>query len=216
MNRMRVPVMTDPVLIEELKTLVEPGKVLTDAESLAAYGKDWTKHFAPAPSAIVFPKTVEQFQAIVRWANTHKVALLPADGRTEQCAASVAANGEVVVSFDNMNQILDFNATDGTVDCQPGVVTAQVKQFAEDKGLYYPVDFASAGSSQIGGNIGTNAGGIKVIRYGMTRNWVAGMKVVTGKGDLLELNKDLIKNATGYDLRQLFIGAEGTLGFVVE
>ncbi len=88
--------------------------------------------------------------------------------------------------------------------------------FAEDKGLYYPVDFASAGSSQIGGNIGTNAGGIKVIRYGMTRNWVAGMKVVTGKGDLLELNKDLIKNATGYDLRQLFIGAEGTLGFVVE
>jgi FAD/FMN-containing dehydrogenase len=82
--------------------------------------------------------------------------------------------------------------------------------------LYYPVDFASAGSSQIGGNIGTNAGGIKVIRYGMTRNWVAGMKVVTGKGDVLELNKDLIKNATGYDLRQLFIGAEGTLGFVVE
>jgi FAD/FMN-containing dehydrogenase len=96
------------------------------------------------------------------------------------------------------------------------VVTAQLQQFAEDKGLYYPVDFASAGSSQIGGNIGTNAGGIKVIRYGMTRNWVAGLKVVTGKGDLLELNKDLIKNATGYDLRQLFIGAEGTLGFVVE
>jgi len=208
--------MTDPALIDELKTLVEPGKVLTDADSLNAYGKDWTKHFAPAPSAIVFPKSIEQVQAIVRWANGRKVALVPSGGRTGLSAAAVAANGEVVVSFDYMNQILEFNEMDRTAVCQPGVVTAQLQQFAEDKGLYYPVDFASAGSSQIGGNIGTNAGGIKVIRYGMTRNWVAGMKVVTGKGDLLELNKDLIKNATGYDLRQLFIGAEGTLGFVVE
>ncbi|ETD38447.1 FAD-binding oxidoreductase [Pseudomonas chlororaphis] len=208
--------MTNPALIDELKTLVEAGKVLTDADSLNAYGKDWTKHFAPAPSAIVFPKTIEQVQAIVRWANRHKVALVPSGGRTGLSAAAVAANGEVVVSFDYMNQILDLNLTDRTAVCQPGVVTAQLQNRAEENGLYYPVDFASAGSSQIGGNIATNAGGIKVIRYGMTRNWVAGMKVVTGKGDLLELNKDLVKNATGYDLRQLFIGAEGTLGFVVE
>ena len=216
MNSVRAPNMTHLALIEELKTLVDAGKVLTDADSLDAYGKDWTKHFAPAPTAIVFPKTTEQVQAIVRWANQHKVALVPSGGRTGLSAGAVAANGEVVVSFDNMNQILAFNETDRTAVCQPGVATQQLQMFAEDKGLYYPVDFASAGSSQIGGNIGTNARGIKVIRYGMTRNWVAGMKVVTGKGDLLELNKDLIKNATGYDLRQLFIGAEGTLGFVVE
>lgn len=208
--------MTNPALIDELLTLVEPGKVLTDAASLDTYGKDWTKHFAPAPLAIVFPKSIEQVQAIVRWANLRKVALVPSGGRTGLSAAAVAANGEVVVAFDYMNQILGFNAGDRTVVCQSGVITAQLQQFAADQGLYYPVDFASAGSSQIGGNIGTNAGGIKVIRYGMTRNWVAGLKVVTGKGDLLELNKDLIKNATGYDLRQLFIGAEGTLGFVVE
>ncbi|ATR81281.1 FAD-binding oxidoreductase [Pseudomonas sp. HLS-6] len=208
--------MTNPALIDELLTLVEPGKVLTDAASLDTYGKDWTKHFAPAPLAIVFPKSIEQVQTIVRWANQRKVALVPSGGRTGLSAAAVAANGEVVVAFDYMNQILGFNAGDRTVVCQPGVITAQLQQFAADQGLYYPVDFASAGSSQIGGNIGTNAGGIKVIRYGMTRNWVAGLKVVTGKGDLLELNKDLIKNATGYDLRQLFIGAEGTLGFVVE
>ncbi|AZD95575.1 D-2-hydroxyglutarate dehydrogenase [Pseudomonas chlororaphis subsp. aureofaciens] len=216
MNCSRVLSMTNPALIDELKTLVEAGKVLTDADSLNAYGKDWTKHFAPAPSAIVFPKTIEQVQAIVRWANRHKVALVPSGGRTGLSAAAVAANGEVVVSFDYMNQILDLNLTDRTAVCQPGVVTAQLQNRAEENGLYYPVDFASAGSSQIGGNIATNAGGIKVIRYGMTRNWVAGLKVVTGKGDLLELNKDLVKNATGYDLRQLFIGAEGTLGFVVE
>ena len=208
--------MTNPALIDELKTLVEPGKVLTDADSLNAYGKDWTKHFAPAPTAIVFPKTTEQVQAIVRWANQHKIALVPPGGRPALPPPAVPANGEVVVAFDYMNQILEFNEFDRTVVCQPGVVTKQLQMYAEDKGLYYPVDFASAGSSQLGGNIGTNAGGIKVIRYGMTRNWVAGLKVVTGTGELLELNKDLIKNATGYDMRQLFIGAEGTLGFVVE
>jgi len=208
--------MTHPAFLEELQTLVEPGKVLTDADSLEAYGKDWTKQFAPAPSAIVFPKTIEQVQAIVRWANAHQVALVPSGGRTGLSAAAVAANGEVVVSFDYMNRIGAVDTVDRTVVCQSGVITKQLQNLAKDHDLYYPVDFASSGSSQIGGNIGTNAGGIKVIRYGMTRNWVAGLKVVTGKGDLLELNKDLIKNATGYDMRQLFIGAEGTLGFVVE
>ncbi|TLP53426.1 MULTISPECIES: FAD-binding oxidoreductase [Pseudomonas] len=208
--------MIERAVLDELKALVDPGKLLTDPASLEAYGKDWTKHYPPAPSAIVFPKTVEQVQAIVRWANRHTVALVPSGGRTGLSGAAVAANGEVVVAFDYMNQIIGFNAFDRTVVCQPGVITRQLQQFAEDNRLYYPVDFASSGSSQIGGNIGTNAGGIKVIRYGMTRNWVAGLKVVTGKGELLELNKDLIKNATGYDLRQLFIGAEGTLGFVVE
>jgi FAD/FMN-containing dehydrogenase len=216
MNSVREPTMTPDAIIATLKTLVDADKVRTDAESLNTWGKDWTKHFEPAPLAIAFPKSTEQVQALVRFANEQKLALVPSGGRTGLSAAAVAANGEIVVSFDYMNQIAEFNEFDRTVVCQPGVVTAQLQQFAEEQGLYYPVDFASAGSSQIGGNIGTNAGGIKVIRYGMTRNWVAGLKVVTGAGELLELNKDLIKNATGYDLRQLFIGAEGTLGFVVE
>ena len=98
MNRMRVSTMTDTALIDALKTLVEPGKVLTDAESLTAYGKDWTKHFAPAPSAIVFPNTIEQVQAIVRWANEHKVALVPSGGRTGLSAAAVAARPKPLTS----------------------------------------------------------------------------------------------------------------------
>ena len=208
--------MTPEAIIEKLKTLLDADKVRTDSESLTNWGRDWTRQFEPAPLAIVFPRSIEDVQAVVRFANEHKLALTPSGGRTGLSAGAVAANGEIVVSFDYMNRILDFNAYDRTVTCQPGVVTAQLQQFAEEQGLYYPVDFASAGSSQIGGNIGTNAGGIKVIRYGMTRNWVAGLKVVTGTGELLELNKGLMKNATGYDLRQLFIGAEGTLGFVVE
>ena len=122
----------------------------------------------------------------------------------------------MVVSFDRMNKILDFSAKDRIVSCQPGLITANLQTFAEAQGLFYPVDFASSGSSQIGGNVATNAGGIKVIRYGLTRDWVAGMKVVTGAGAMLDCNAGLIKNATGYDFRHLMIGSEGTLGLIGE
>jgi glycolate oxidase subunit GlcD len=212
--------MTPEQIIAALKQLMAegeaPGKVLTDPSDLATYGTDWTRIYTPNPVAIVLPKTTEHVQSLVQFANQNNVALVPSGGRTGLSAGAVAANGEVVVAFDNMNQILDFNASDRTVRCQAGVITEKLQNFAVENGLYYPVDFASAGSSQLGGNLSTNAGGIKVIRYGMSRDWVAGLKVVTGKGDVLDLNKDLEKNNTGYDLRHLFIGAEGTLGFITE
>ena len=172
--------------------------------------------FEPSPLAVVFPTCIDQVVQLVKLANEQQISLVPSGGRTGLSGGCVATNDEVVVSFDRMNQILDFNPVDRTVRCQPGVVTQQLQQFAVENQLFYPVDFASSGSSQIGGNIATNAGGIRVIRYGMTRDWVAGLKVVTGSGDLLSLNRNLVKNATGYDLRHLFIGSEGTLGFVVE
>ncbi len=192
----------------------DPSQIKTDSESLEHWGKDWTKHFAPAAAAIIFPKSTEQVQAIVLLANEHNVVLTPSGGRTGLSAGAVAANGEIVVSMDKMNHIGQFYPADRMVEIEAGVVTEQLQQFAESKDLYYPVDFASAGSSQIGGNIGTNAGGIKVIRYGMTRQWIMGLTVVTGKGDVLQLNRGMVKNATGYDLRQLFIGSEGTLGLI--
>lgn len=194
----------------------DASQIKTDSESLRHWGKDWTKHFAPNASAIVFPKSTEHVQAIVKLANAHNVVLTPSGGRTGLSAGAVAANGEIVVSLDKMNNIGKFYPADRLVEIEAGVITEQLQQFAESKDLYYPVDFASAGSSQMGGNIGTNAGGIKVIRYGMTRQWVMGLTVVTGRGDILELNRGMIKNATGYDLRQLFIGSEGTLGLVTK
>ena len=203
-------------IIEKLKAIVSQGKVLTDADALETYGKDWTRKFTPNPLAIVFPRTTEEVQDIVRMANETGVGIVPSGGRTGLSGGAVAANNEIVVAFDNMNKILDFNAADRTVRCEAGVVTEQLHNFAEEHDLFYPVDFAATGSSQLGGNIATNAGGIKVIRWGMTRDWVAGLKVVTGKGDVLELNKDLVKNNSGYDLRHLFVGAEGTLGFITE
>lgn len=205
-----------PDILARLQSLVGEHRVKLDEDSLRQWGGDWTRIYPPAPLAIVFPSTVAQVQGIVRLANEAGLALVPSGGRTGLSAAAVAPNGEVVVSFDHMNRIIEFIPEDRLVRLQAGVVTAQLQAFAQEQGLYYPVDFASAGSSQLGGNIGTNAGGIKVIKYGMTRQWVLGLKVVTGKGDVLDLNKGMMKNATGYDLRHLFIGAEGTLGFVVE
>lgn len=203
-------------IIDTLKTLFDADCVLTDSESLQTYGKDWTKTHQPDPLAIVFPKTTEEVQALVKYANEASISLVPSGGRTGLSGGAVAANQEIVVSFDKMNQILDFNAVDRSVHCQAGVITQQLQNLASDNDLFYPVDFASSGSSQIGGNISTNAGGIKVVGYGLTRNWVLGLKIVTGAGEILELNNGLVKNATGYDLRHLFIGAEGTLGFITE
>ena len=199
-----------------MDTLGDIAQVRTDQESLATWGKDWTNGFEVAPSAIVFPESNGQVVDLVHFAIAEGVKLVPSGGRTGLSGGAVAGNGEVVVSFDKMNKILHFNAEDRLVTCQAGVITQVLQEFASDNDLFYPVDFASAGSSQIGGNVSTNAGGIKVIRYGLTRDWVAGMRVVTGRGDLLDCNSGLVKNATGYDLRHLMIGAEGTLGLICE
>lgn len=199
-----------------LADVLDPKQIKQDPQTLSVWGKDWTNGFAVAPSAVVFPETNQQVVDIVRYAINAGLQLVPSGGRTGLSGGAVASHGEVVVSFDRMNNILDFNAEDRLVTCQAGVVTQQLQMFAQEQNLFYPVDFASAGSSQIGGNVATNAGGIKVIRYGLTRDWVAGLRVVTGKGDLLNCNAGLVKNATGYDFRHLMIGSEGTLGLVTE
>jgi FAD/FMN-containing dehydrogenase len=196
--------------------MFDASQVLDDPSNLKEYGKDWTKHLEPKPSAIVFPKTTEDVRKLVAWARKNKVGLVPSGGRTGLSGAAVALHGEVVVSFQKMNRILDFDPMDQTMTVEAGVVTEVAQKFAADKGLYFPVDFASRGSSQIGGNVATNAGGIKVLRYGLIRQWVQALEVVTGEGEILRLNNSLIKNATGYDLRQLFVGSEGTLGFITK
>ncbi len=202
--------------LPELSRLLPQDQIKTDPESLKYYGKDWSTYFDINASAILFPCTTEDVVKIVRWAREHKISLVPSGGRTGLSGAAAATKGEVIISFERMNQILTFNPVDQTVVCQAGVVTKALQEFALTKNLYYPVNFAASGSSQIGGNIATNAGGIKVLRYGLTRDWVAGLKVVTGSGEIMELNNALVKNATGLDFRHLFIGSEGILGFITE
>jgi glycolate oxidase subunit GlcD len=203
-------------MIQSLFNFLSNHQVKQDPENLKTYGKDWTTYFDPKPLAIVMPETTEQVQKLVLWARKNKVALVPSGGRTGLSGSAVATQGEIIVSFDKMNRILDWNPANRLVHCEAGIVIETLQNFAKEKNLLYPVDFAARGSAQLGGSIATNAGGIKVVRYGMTRRWVQGLKVVTGNGDILNLNKGLVKNATGYDLRNLFIGSEGTLGFITE
>ena len=200
----------------DFASLLNEDNVKLDPDDLAVWGSDWTRSFEVDPLAVLLPESADDVQTLVRLAVEHGYQLVPSGGRTGLSGGAVAGPGQLVVSFDRMNKILDFNPTDRIVVCQPGVVTQELQEFADEQGMFYPVDFASSGSSQIGGNIATNAGGIRVIRYGLTRDWVAGLTVVTGTGELLNLNQGLVKNATGYDLRHLFIGSEGTLGFIVE
>ncbi|HEX7917037.1 FAD-binding oxidoreductase [Rudaea sp.] len=202
--------------LDELRRAQPNLRLLAAAADLEHYGRDWTRRWTPAPLAIALPVSNEEVQAIARWASAHRIAIVPSGGRTGLSGGAVAANGELVVSFERMNRVLDFNAVDRTLTVQPGIALEAVHRAAAEHGLIYPVDFAARGSCSIGGNISTNAGGIRVIRYGNTREWIAGLKLVTANGELLELNRGLIKNSSGYDLRQLVIGAEGTLGLVVE
>ncbi|CAN5495534.1 FAD-binding oxidoreductase [soil metagenome] len=183
---------------------------------LETYGRDWTRVYDAAPSAVVFPRSTEQVSMFLKMCSLHKIAIVPSGGRTGLSGGAVAANGEVVVSLSRMNKIHPVELLSSTVRVQAGAITQAVHEHCQPLGLTWPIDFSAKGSSHIGGNIATNAGGQRVIRYGLTRHWVNGLQVVTMNGDILELNGTLQKNNTGLDLCQLFIGTEGTLGIITE
>jgi FAD/FMN-containing dehydrogenase len=206
--------MTDPRLAE-LTARVPSLRLLTELADLIHYGRDWTRRWGPSPLAVALPGTIEEVQAVVSWANEGQVALVPSGGRTGLSGGAVAARGELVLSLERLNRVLGFDATDRLLQVQAGITLQAVHEAARSHGLLYPVDFGARGSCTIGGNVATNAGGIRVIRHGTTREWIGGLTVVAGNGQLLELNRGLVKNSSGYDLRQLMIGSEGTLGVVV-
>ncbi len=202
--------------LKELEESFPPRFISRDPGDLETYGKDWTKAYAPAPSLIAFPQTTEEVSHLLRLCSRHRVPVVPSGGRTGLSGGAVAARGEVVLSLKKMGHMGEVDSLAQTLRVQAGAVTEAVHGHCAPHGLTWPVDFASKGSSHVGGNISTNAGGVKVIRYGLTRNWVLGLQVVTADGTVLELNGSLEKNQTGLDLRQLFIGSEGTLGVVTE
>ena len=191
-------------------------ETLTDAESLAHYGRDWTRFWAPAPERIVFPRATSEVVDLVRWARSEGRTLVPSGGRTGLSGGAVAAGGEAVVSLEKMRGLVELDTVECSLTAQAGMTVGELQRRAVDAGLYYPVDWAAAASSQLGGSIATNAGGIRVLRYGMTRDWVRGLTLVDGRGEVLELNRGLIKNNAGPDLTQLMIGSEGIFGIITE
>ncbi|MFO0756982.1 MAG: FAD-binding oxidoreductase [Byssovorax sp.] len=206
-----------PAAFTDALALGFPADLLSrDPEDLATFGRDWTKVVDPHPAAIAFPRSTDEVSRLLRLCSAHNVAVVPSGGRTGLAAGAVASKGELVVSLDRMRKMDPVDLAGATVHVEAGAVTEAVHQHCAPHGLTWPVDFASKGSSQVGGNIATNAGGVKVIRYGLTRQWVLGLTVVLASGDVLTLNGALEKNNTGIDLRQLFIGSEGTLGIITE
>lgn len=190
-------------------------RISLSQEDKQHYGQDWTYPGRPNPCAILFPRSKEEVSAMVRLASQHSIAIVPSGGRTGLSGGACALQGEAVLSLSRMTKIGEVDEISRTVYVEAGAITEAVHEAVRPHGLTWPVDFASKGSSTVGGNISTNAGGINVIKYGNTRHWVLGLEVVLASGELLRLNGKLEKNNSGPDLKEIFIGSEGILGIVV-
>ena len=202
--------------IKALEKFLSKDQISQKEETLKIYGADWLGLYPPAPLAVLFPRTDQNVEDIIKWALHFHCPLVPSGGRTGLSGSASAQNQEIILSFEKMNQVIEFNEIEQSLRLQPGVITQRVQELAKEKSLYFPISFASEGSSQIGGNTATNAGGVHVIQYGILRKWILGLKVITGEGKKLYLGRGLIKNTAGLDLMNLFIGSEGTLGLITE
>ncbi len=191
-------------------------QVASAKTELIEYGNDSCPEFKGEAGLVLFPQTYDEVSRVLSYCHQNLLAVVPSGGRTGYSGGATATRSEIVLSLSKLNKILEVDRQAATLVCQAGALTEAVQNSAMSQGLYYPVDFASKGSSQIGGNLATNAGGIRVVRYGSTRDWVLGMKAVLASGEILELNGALVKNRSGYDLHQLLMGSEGTLAVIVE
>ena len=202
--------------LTQIRGFLKDSQIITDPKECLHYAQDWSAVLTPKSPAILFPETTEEVSRILSSANGLGISVIPSGGRTGLSGGAVATQGEVVLSLTRINFIRDLHLGALTVRVGAGAITQAVHEFCESSGVTWPVDFASKGSSCVGGNIATNAGGVRVLRYGNTRNWVLGLTSVTMDGTIHEFNGELEKNNTGYDFRQLLIGSEGTIAVVTE
>ncbi len=201
-------------IVSELKKICKD-RCFTDQESLLLYGYDATR-ISHQPDAVVFPVNSEETAGILKLANTHLIPVTPRGAGTGLTGGSVPVNGGIVVSTEKMNHIISMNTPDLTAEVEPGVVTGEFKNKAAEAGFFYPPDPASSEFSSIGGNIAENAGGLRAVKYGSTSNYVLGIEVVLPTGEILWLGRHTHKGVVGYNLKDLFIGSEGTLGIVTK
>jgi FAD/FMN-containing dehydrogenase len=199
-----------------LAEIVGAANVLTSPGDTAAYFTDWRKQYSASAQCVVRPASTAEMARVVAQCASENIAIVPQGGNTGLCGGSVptGARPEVVVSLSRMNRVREIDALNDTITVEAGCVLAAVQQAAEDAGRFFPLSLAAEGSCQIGGNLSTNAGGINVLRYGTAREQVLGLEVVLPDGRVWDGLRALRKDNTGYDLKQLFIGAEGTLGVI--
>ena len=203
-------------LIERLGGLVGAAHVVTDANEMAPYMGDWRGRYHGAARCIVRPGTAEEVAAVVRACLAAGVPVVPQGGNTSHCGASVpdTSGAAVLVSLSRLNRIREVDTANNTMTVEAGCVLQTIQQAAREVGCLFPLSLAAEGSCQIGGNLSTNAGGVQVLRYGNARELALGLEVVLPSGEIWNGLRGLRKDNTGYDLKQLFIGAEGTLGII--
>ncbi|MFG1805883.1 FAD-binding oxidoreductase [Streptomyces sp. NPDC049040] len=204
-------------VIETLAAGLPAGTVLTDPEVMASYAHDMASFSeAGEPLAVVLPRTVEDVQHVMRTATAARVPVVPQGARTGLSGGANAVDGCIVLSLAKMDRILEIDPVDRIAVVEPGVVNAVLSRAVAEQGLYYPPDPSSWEQCTIGGNIGTGAGGLCCVKYGVTAEYVLGLEVVLADGRLLTTGRRTAKGVAGYDLTRLFVGSEGTLGVVVK
>jgi glycolate dehydrogenase FAD-linked subunit len=192
-------------------------RLLTDAGDRESYRRDETAHFEPGlPMAVALPSSTEEVATILRIATTHRVAVVPRGAGSGLSGGSAGIEGALTVALTGMNQIVEIDRENLVAVVQPGVVNAELKAAVAKEGFFYPPDPASYEFCTIGGNIGTNAGGLCCVKYGVTRDAVLGLEVVLADGRVIRTGGKNVKDVAGYSLTHLFVGSQGTLGIVTE
>ena len=212
--------------------------ILTTHEDVSPYNKDWTNHYTGSSSLVLRPKSTNEVSAILRYCNENFIGIVPQGGNTSLCGGATPIQEEVILSLENMNTIYSIDEHSGILTCDSGVILQNLQEYANEHNYLFPLDIGAKGTCQIGGNVSTNAGGQYFFRFGSLHSSVLGMEVVLANGSVLKLNMndtndtdDTIqqsrekkkrycgtnrKDNTGYDLKHLFIGAEGTLGIITK
>jgi glycolate oxidase len=203
-------------VIGELKGLVGPANVLTEKEDLICYSFDGTAAMQQMPGVIVFAATPEQIAGLLKFANTSKLPVVTRGAGTGLSGGSLPSPDCIVLCTVKMNKILELDRANLTMLVEPGVTTLQVAEAAAGAGLFYPPDPGSMKISTIGGNVAENSGGLRGLKYGITRNYIMGLEVVLPDGEILWTGNKCVKDVAGYSLKDIFIGSEGTLGVITK
>jgi glycolate oxidase len=207
--------MIEPRLVEELKEIVGDENVLTTPEELLCYSYDGTV-LQHTPHIVLLPRTAAEVAATVKVAHRERMPLVPRGAGTNLAGGTIPIQGGIVLSLTRMTDILEIDTVNMVAVVQPGVVTGKLQAQVAKQGLYYPPDPASLKATTIGGNVGMDAGGPHALKYGVTSDYVMGLEVVLPSGEVIRTGGKAIKNVTGYNLTQLFVGSEGTLGVITE
>ncbi|CAM4088052.1 MULTISPECIES: FAD-binding oxidoreductase [Flavobacterium] len=203
-------------LLTELYTIVGEKYVYTDLETRHNYGHDETEDYNFPPNILVKPATVEEIAAIMKIANKNKIPVTPIGARTGLSGGALSLYGGIGLSMERFNKIINIDEKNLQVVTEPGVITQVLKDNVAEKGLFYPVDPSSMGSCFIGGNIAENSGGARAVKYGVTKDYVLNLEVVLPTGEIIWTGANTLKNSTGYNLTQLMVGSEGTLGIITK